>query len=410
MLQLFAQLKEINPDAMKMSPYAKDGGTAWGVPEGYTTEAYNRTEDDWDPRDPWVELYDDGPRQWNPEFLATLEAKGVKATFFVIGPNVLQYADYVKAVDQAGHQIGIHIVSETIYTALAIYSVIGKVPRYWRPPHGDIDNRVRAIMSAFGLRIAMWNIDSFDWSIDAGPVAPNGRNWTTENATAVLNNVFKYGHYADPWGYGGDVDKPSTWDNASWLPGMPWLNPWLTPTQGFMSLEHELSDIDHTLSVTYLDTIFNTPYAFANFTGGTNRTDQMFTPALVHECDVALGGAATPYLSDADPFYNLVTYWYTKLPITAGEMGSVNGAPINFSWPLVNATVPTLARTTAAYGYPTATATAATYPIPDPNADGGYDHDPYLSSTPSGFKFLGLRGATAYAAAVCIAVVALLAV
>ena len=34
----------------------------------------------------------------------------------------------------------------------------GRLPRYWRPPFGDVDNRVRAIAKGvFGLETVVWN-------------------------------------------------------------------------------------------------------------------------------------------------------------------------------------------------------------------------------------------------------------
>jgi chitin deacetylase len=45
----------------------------------------------------------------------------------------------------------------------------GRVPRYWRPPYGDADNRVRAIAKeVFGLTTVVWNQDSQDWTMAAG--------------------------------------------------------------------------------------------------------------------------------------------------------------------------------------------------------------------------------------------------
>jgi len=42
----------------------------------------------------------------------------------------------------------------------------GRVPRYWRPPYGDADNRVRAIAKEiFGLTTVVWNNDSEDWTM-----------------------------------------------------------------------------------------------------------------------------------------------------------------------------------------------------------------------------------------------------
>ncbi len=34
----------------------------------------------------------------------------------------------------------------------------GRLPKYWRPPYGDVDNRVRAIAKGvFGLETVVWN-------------------------------------------------------------------------------------------------------------------------------------------------------------------------------------------------------------------------------------------------------------
>lgn len=34
----------------------------------------------------------------------------------------------------------------------------GRIPKFWRPPFGDVDNRVRAIAKGvFGLETVVWN-------------------------------------------------------------------------------------------------------------------------------------------------------------------------------------------------------------------------------------------------------------
>lgn len=69
-------------------------------------------------------------------------------------------------------------------------STSGRIPRYWRPPYGDVspqredlrtnlrgladvgnqvDNRVRAIAThVFGLTTVVWNHDSLDWELPGG--------------------------------------------------------------------------------------------------------------------------------------------------------------------------------------------------------------------------------------------------
>lgn len=42
----------------------------------------------------------------------------------------------------------------------------GRIPKFWRPPYGDVDNRVRAIArGVFGLETVVWNEDTADWNI-----------------------------------------------------------------------------------------------------------------------------------------------------------------------------------------------------------------------------------------------------
>ena len=39
----------------------------------------------------------------------------------------------------------------------------GRVPRYWRPPYGDSDMRVRAIaLEVFGLETVIWNAEYYN--------------------------------------------------------------------------------------------------------------------------------------------------------------------------------------------------------------------------------------------------------
>ncbi|KAJ3192178.1 chitin deacetylase [Irineochytrium annulatum] len=252
----------------------------------------------------WAITYDDGPKNETLDFLKLL--------------NTTAY--------QAGHQIGLHtwthpftstkstesIVSETIYTAIAVYNVIGEVPRYWRPPLADIDDRVRTIMSAFGLRIAMWSADSFDYNIDDGHTA----NWGAENSTHVVDAIF-----ANGWALYNDTNKGGL-VNVAWLP--PDLTQYADGDprkayQGFISLEHELDLIEEDVAASYLNKIYNHPYPKATWGGG-----QTFSPAYAYECDQALPDAK-PYLRPDEPFHKLVTYWAGRLPLSEADLTATEG-------------------------------------------------------------------------------------
>ncbi|KAJ3984151.1 hypothetical protein F5890DRAFT_77181 [Lentinula detonsa] len=43
---------------------------------------------------------------------------------------------------------------------------VGVTPTCWRPPYGDIDDRIRAIANALGLQTIMWKYDTADASVD----------------------------------------------------------------------------------------------------------------------------------------------------------------------------------------------------------------------------------------------------
>jgi len=92
----------------------------------------------------------------------------------------------------AGHQISVHtwshpyltklsnaeIVAELGWSKQVIKDVIGVTPNTFRPPYGDIDDRVRAIAAQMGLTPIIWssvtanntriNFDTTDWNIPGG--------------------------------------------------------------------------------------------------------------------------------------------------------------------------------------------------------------------------------------------------
>ena len=52
----------------------------------------------------------------------------------------------------------------SLIIALAIEKVLGVRPLYFRPPYGDIDDRVREIAKILGFRPILWSYDSRDFS------------------------------------------------------------------------------------------------------------------------------------------------------------------------------------------------------------------------------------------------------
>lgn len=136
----------------------------------------------------WGLSYDDGPSPYTPLLLDYLNENDIKTTFFVVGSRVLSRPAMVVAEYMSGHQISVHtwshpylttltneqIVAELGWTKKVIKDTIGVTPRTFRPPYGDIDDRVRAIAAQMGMTPIIWTtangviFDTDDWNIPGG--------------------------------------------------------------------------------------------------------------------------------------------------------------------------------------------------------------------------------------------------
>lgn len=149
----------------------------------------------------WGITYDDGPTAFSPKLYDYLDSVNQKATLFLIGGQVLQFPELVQRAYKAGHELAIHgfshsyltsqtteqIVGELRWTEEAIKEVTGVSPKLFRPPYGDIDNRVRDIAVQLGYTPVIWNYDTDDWKL--GETAGFDASWIDGNATVWANNA-----------------------------------------------------------------------------------------------------------------------------------------------------------------------------------------------------------------------------
>ncbi|KAI8373822.1 hypothetical protein BD560DRAFT_88903 [Blakeslea trispora] len=162
------------------------------------------------PKGMWGLTFDDGPSDVSPILYDFLKSTNQKATLFMIGSNVIKYPQTVKRAFDEGHEIAIHtwthsymtilsneqIVAELKWTELAIKEIIGVSPRLFRPPYGDIDNRVRDIGTALGFTSVIWNHDTNDWMLaekapgfEASYIDGNFTEWVNEAKTASTGGL-----------------------------------------------------------------------------------------------------------------------------------------------------------------------------------------------------------------------------
>lgn len=139
--------------------------------------------------------FDDGPFDYTAGLLTAFAGKtsgGVPAHFTVFqnGDNwscIYRYADVIRQMDAAGHQLASHTWSHPDLTTLstadittqmrkmdyAFQKLIGKAPLYMRPPYGNYNNAVLNTLTSLGYRVAtMWNVDSADWQTPADMTGP----------------------------------------------------------------------------------------------------------------------------------------------------------------------------------------------------------------------------------------------
>ncbi|KAF9585394.1 chitin deacetylase [Lunasporangiospora selenospora] len=168
----------------------------------------------------WGLTFDDGPTAATSGLLDFLKTKNHKASFFLIGGNVLALPDVVRREVAEGHHLASHtwshkpltslsneqIVAEMKWTEKAVMDATGLRLKYMRPPYGDVNNRVRFVLKKLGYIIVDWTGDEFDTN-----------DWKLPTITE------------------GDVVKRITTSLDAYVK--------TNKTQGFYCLEHDLSEL-----------------------------------------------------------------------------------------------------------------------------------------------------------------------
>lgn len=84
------------------------------------------------------------------------------------------------------------LFAELYYSVRIAQDVMGVTPTCWRPPYGDIDDRVRYVAYRLGLETMMWKNDTADWrSQPTGDLPPEEVKATYQS----INNDAKTGKF-----------------------------------------------------------------------------------------------------------------------------------------------------------------------------------------------------------------------
>ena len=122
--------------------------------------------------------FDDGPSgRFTTALLDGLEARGVKATFFLCGYRIKQYPELTQRIFEDGHEIGCHGFSHDSMASMSrrdiaeeIQATLSLLPegcrvRFLRPPGGCCSDAVRQVAQAKKMPILQWSVDPQDWAI-----------------------------------------------------------------------------------------------------------------------------------------------------------------------------------------------------------------------------------------------------
>lgn len=129
---------------------------------------------------PYVAMtFDDGPKPGQTDrLLDMLKERGIKATFFVIGQNVVQYPQLIQRMVAEGHEVANHSWNHPSLTKLSAAGVAEQIrktdaaivaagapqPTVMRPPYGATNAALnRRLNEEFGQKVVLWDVDPLDW-------------------------------------------------------------------------------------------------------------------------------------------------------------------------------------------------------------------------------------------------------
>lgn len=109
--------------------------------------------------------------------LDILKEKDVKSTFFLVGFWAEKYPESVKAIAEAGHDVGNHSDTHPHLPKLEKEKIVSQIedcnkkiensgaprPILFRPPYGDYNNSVVETTNELNMHCIQWDVDSLDW-------------------------------------------------------------------------------------------------------------------------------------------------------------------------------------------------------------------------------------------------------
>jgi peptidoglycan/xylan/chitin deacetylase (PgdA/CDA1 family) len=150
--------------------------------------------------------FDDGPDpDATPAVLDALERAGARATFFLVGEQLLVHHELGRAVAEAGHDVGLHGFHHVEHDELddpredllrgldALESATGVRPRLFRPPYGRFSEASFAACGELELEPVYWSAWGMDWEpLPPDRIAELAARDLADGAIVLLHDSARY--------------------------------------------------------------------------------------------------------------------------------------------------------------------------------------------------------------------------
>src|SRR3954452_11383774 len=152
--------------------------------------------------------FDDGPDpDCTPSLLDLLDELGLRATFFVVGEQLMRNHAIARDALARGHELGLHgfehvrhdslpgrMAADDVARAIGTFEVaVGRRPRWFRPPYGVFNEASYTACADLGLEPAYWSAWGLDWeAISAERIAELVERDLEDGSVVLLHDSARY--------------------------------------------------------------------------------------------------------------------------------------------------------------------------------------------------------------------------
>jgi peptidoglycan/xylan/chitin deacetylase (PgdA/CDA1 family) len=152
--------------------------------------------------------FDDGPDpDGTPKILDALDGAGVKATFFVVGEQLMRHHAIAREALARGHELALHgfehvrhdsfpgrMARDDVARAVGTFEMAcGRTPRFFRPPYGLCSAESYAACADLGLEVVYWSAWGLDWEpIGAERIAELAGRDLADGAIVLLHDSTRW--------------------------------------------------------------------------------------------------------------------------------------------------------------------------------------------------------------------------